>query len=159
MKINEYKPIRCDGFLALVKEDAVTYTGSLRDPESVANFIRENYTEGAVEESVYVIALDIKNTPKGVSRVSQGSINLSVISPKQIFKRLLLLDSAAFMLIHNHPSGDVTPSKTDDVVTQNLLKAGSLMELPLIDHIIVSDDSYYSYREGKPCLWEERSNA
>lgn len=148
-RIVEYKPIRHEGYPALIKECSVLYDGSLNTPEMVSQFVRDNYCKNELEENVYVLATNIKNKPLGFFCVSHGTSSCSLISPREVFQRALLLGADNVILIHNHPSGDVTPSKEDINVTKMVKEAGNIVGVKLLDHIIVSDTDYCSFSQQK----------
>ena len=77
-----------------------------------------------------------------------GTINKSVVHPREVFKEAYLASASSIICIHNHPSGDVTPSKEDLFFTENLVKIGRMQGIPVIDHVIVSDNAYYSFYEN-----------
>ena len=74
-----------------------------------------------------------------------GTINRSIVHPREIFKEAYLTSSSKIICMHNHPSGDVTPSIEDIRLTKSLIEIGKLQGIPLIDHLIVSDENYYSF--------------
>lgn len=76
-----------------------------------------------------------------------GTINRSITHMREIFKEAYKLSASSIVCIHNHPSNDVTPSKEDIKFTKNLFKTGELQGIPVADHIIIGDDSYYSFYE------------
>ena len=76
-----------------------------------------------------------------------GTINRSVVHPREIFKEAYLLSASSIVCMHNHPSGDVTPSHEDIVFTKNIMEIGQIQGIPVVDHIIVADDEYYSFYE------------
>ena len=78
----------------------------------------------------------------------RGSKNCSVVSPDEILRKAILYKAAAIVVCHNHPSDRVEPSQADLQLTSNLKRACSVMSIPLLDHIIVGKDSYYSFREN-----------
>lgn len=80
--------------------------------------------------------------------VSVGTINATLVSPREIFKSSILSNAASIIAVHNHPSGNVKPSKTDKLETQRLREAGELLDIELLDHIIIGgrDDNYFSFR-------------
>ena len=80
--------------------------------------------------------------------VSVGSINSSVVSPREIFYTAIIHNAAYLILLHNHPSGDPTPSEQDFKVTEHLKICGKYMDIQLADHIIIGDNQYYSFREN-----------
>lgn len=100
----------------------------------------------AAEEYVYLITLNSKNKLTGLFEVSHGTVNSSILSPREIYIRALLLGATNIIIFHNHPSGDPEPSKEDIRVTKRLKTAGELLGVELIDHIIVGN-YYYSFRE------------
>lgn len=101
-------------------------------------------------ESIVLLALDTKLGIVGAFEVSTGAINYTVADARGIFQRLLLCNAHSFMIAHNHPSGDCQPSMEDNRLTLNLKGAGKLLGIELREHIVIGDDSYYSYaEEGK----------
>lgn len=100
----------------------------------------------AAEEYVYLITLNNKNKLTGLFEVSHGTVNSSILSPREIYIRALLLGATNIIIFHNHPSGDPEPSKENIRVTKRLKAAGELLGVELLDHLIVGD-KYYSFRE------------
>lgn len=107
-------------------------------------------------EHVCVVNLDTKNRPINFSVVSIGSVNQSLMPMSNIFKTALLCNATSIMLFHNHPSGDVKPSKEDVSVTEKICNASHIMEIPVLDHIIVGggNGERYSFRENYPNLFK-----
>ncbi|MBO8161113.1 MAG: JAB domain-containing protein [Thermosipho sp. (in: Bacteria)] len=99
------------------------------------------------EEVLALVTLDTKLKVTGVFEVSRGSINSSIVHPREIFKRAMLVNASSIAILHNHPSGDPKPSKEDNKITRRLQEAGNLLGIELIDHVIIGDDSYFSYKE------------
>lgn len=95
-------------------------------------------------ENAYIICLNNKNVPVNYSLIAKGTINASMIDPKTIFKTILLSNASAFIMIHNHPSGDPTPSKQDYEITNILEKASKLLDIKFLDHIVIGNDNYIS---------------
>lgn len=145
MKANVYS-------LALVKEKAVDYNYRrfhANNPQSIQFMMNEIFdAENLPEEYVWCIAVDAKCKINGLFEVSHGSVNYSSASPKDIIKRVLLCGAVAFIVVHNHPSGNVEPSKDDDQMTKNLKMCADMMELNMLDHIIIGE-GYYSYSEER----------
>ena len=77
-----------------------------------------------------------------------GTINRSVVHPREVFKEAYLLSASKFVCLHNHPSGDLTPSKEDIEFTKNLITIGKLQGIPLMDHLIMTDHAYYSFYDN-----------
>jgi len=119
----------------------------LLTPESV---IRE-VDEIRLKSREYLIALYLNARHELVKKhtISIGSLNQNVVEPKDVFGQALTLPSPFIILVHNHPSGDPSPSKDDKTFTKTLLKAGKLLGVEIIDHIIVSPKNYFSFREAE----------
>lgn len=92
-------------------------------------------------EQLIVCCLDTKNQPLNIHVVSMGSLNASIIHPREIFKTTILSNAASIILYHNHPSGDPTPSSEDLSATGRIHDCGKLMGIDLLDHIIIGEDS------------------
>ena len=100
-------------------------------------------------EVVSVVNLRGDGAPINMNIVSMGSVNFSLASTREIFKSAILSNAAHILLAHNHPSGSVLPSKTDIVLTEKVLNAADLMDIPLLDHVILGrDGKYFSFREN-----------
>ena len=92
------------------------------------------------EEHMYMLCLNSKNRVIGVFEISHGNVNSSLVGSREIFQKALLANAVQIILVHNHPSGDTTPSKEDIFVTQKFKELGEFIGVPLVDHIIVGDD-------------------
>ena len=114
-------------------------------PEDVAAIMRP-VIEVLAEERMYVMLLSTKNRVNAIQEVSVGSLNASVVHPREIFKAAILSNAAALILVHNHPSGDPTPSPEDVHLTKKLIEAGLLLDIPVLDHVIMGD-RYKSLKE------------
>ena len=90
------------------------------------------------------LLLNTKNMPIGVDEVSIGCLNSSIIHPRELFKSAVLASASSLILIHNHPSGDPEPSREDLELTKRLVKAGDLMGIKILDHVIIAGDGYLS---------------
>ena len=101
------------------------------------------------QENFLVIYLDNKSKYISHKIIFKGTINQSIVHPREVFKQAFLESASSIIIMHNHPSGDVTPSASDDEVTANFAKIGEIMGVKLVDHLIVSKDNYYSYIESE----------
>jgi DNA repair protein RadC len=102
-----------------------------------------------VEEAI-VLCLNRQNVVVGYYKLSVGGICGTVMDPRVIFTVALNCGASAIIVAHNHPSGNLNPSEADDVITERIKKSGEMLDIPLIDHIIITEDGYYSYsKEGK----------
>lgn len=138
----------------LVEEFRHPWEGnSINNPKQVYQFCCDAlHLERKAEEFFYVIATNTKNKVLGVFEISHGTVNTSFANPREIFLRILLCGAASFFCVHNHPSGDCFPSKSDMETTKQLKECGLLMKVYLTDHIIVGRDQYFSFREDSEVL-------
>lgn len=116
-------------------------------PNTIADYYMEAYRH-LEKEHVLAIFLNGKNRFLGDYLLSTGTVNQTLVSARDIFKKALHIGAVFFMLLHNHPSGDPTPSKQDILITRKMKEAGSIMDIELIDHIIIGDNRYISIREA-----------
>ncbi len=100
------------------------------------------------QEKFVVMLLDSKNQLIKCQKVSEGSLNSSVVHPREVFAPAMLHRAACVLAAHNHPSGDPAPSMEDRKLTQALMATGTVMGIPLLDHIIIGDGRYFSFREN-----------
>lgn len=98
-------------------------------------------------EEVWILLLSRSNRPLKKYQVSKGGISGTIVDVRVIMKEAVDALASAMVLCHNHPSGNLAPSADDDSITYRLKEAGLLLDIPLIDHIIIGDRAYYSYRD------------
>jgi len=113
---------------------------------TVANYFMERLRHRRTE-CVILVCLDSKGQLLHEKKLSDGSVNMSLISPREIFLEALQWKAVNILLVHNHPSGDPTPSKSDRELTENVRYIGEKMDIPLLDHIIIGDNRYISFKE------------
>ena len=118
----------------------------IRDSARAATVLRPLFC-GLDREQFLVACLDAKHAIIGVNVVSIGSLTLSIVHPREVFKAAILLNSAAIICAHNHPSGDPAPSAEDRVLTTRLREAGDLIGITILDHIILGEDRIYSFAD------------
>ena len=99
------------------------------------------------KEHFLVVLLNSKNKVLEIKQISEGSLNSSVVHPREVFAPAVLHHAAAILTAHNHPSGDPTPSKEDKDLTNTLVQAGKYMGIPVLDLIIIGDARYFSFKE------------
>jgi DNA repair protein RadC len=99
------------------------------------------------KEHFKAILLNIKNHVVAVEDISVGSLNTSIVHPREVFKPAIRRSSASIILVHNHPSGDSTPSKEDLEVTKRLVKSGEILGIQVLDHVIIGDGCFTSLKE------------
>ncbi len=119
---------------------------SLTNPKIIINYFNKLFTD-VKQEYFYVVYLDSKNKFIDKKLIYKGILNKSLVHPRDIFKEAYLLSACNFICIHNHPSGDATPSIEDVEVTRKLKEIGILHGINLLDHIIVGNNNYYSFYE------------
>ena len=134
----------------LVKESSSNYPNiqnQLNNPQRIADLINIIYNATVLtEEYVWLLALDTKCKLIGLFDISHGTVNASLVTPREIFVKLCLCGATNFVIVHNHPTGDSTPSEQDIKITQQLKEVGEIMNIELLDHIIIGYD-YYSFQE------------
>jgi len=120
----------------------------LKTPENVVDLVKGSL-KGKKREHFLVISLDTRSRLIKVSELSVGSLDSSIVHPREVFKEAISASAASVIFAHNHPSGDTTPSEEDIKLTKRLADAGELMGIEVLDHVIVCDRSYLSLkREG-----------
>lgn len=111
--------------------------------------LRNAWPEGTMDyvEAFYILLLDRSNKVLGVVPISQGGVSGTVADPKVIFSAALLSNSSAIILAHNHPSGNLKPSEADIRLTRKMKESGQFLDLPVLDHIILTQESFYSFAD------------
>lgn len=134
--------------ISLVKEAGSVYTTARPITSARQVFeISKTFFEDADREGFYILCLDPKGRIIGINLVAIGSLGVTIIHPGEVFKAAILLNSASIISVHNHPSGDPTPSRHDNELTERLVQAGVLLGIPLKDHVICGEDDFFSYEE------------
>ncbi len=119
----------------------------LNSTEEIFNYYRYEFTN-AKQESFHILLYDTKMNLILKKEIYKGTIDSVNVHPREIFKEAIK-ESASFLIVmHNHPSGDTTPSEEDKEITNRLIEAGELIGIKLLDHIIISSESYYSFYEN-----------
>ncbi len=120
---------------------------SFSDPCSIADYYMERLRHEE-KESLFCMMLDTKNNLIGDECISKGTVNYAVMSARELFLTALRYRAVSIVLVHNHPSGDPTPSEEDILLTERVKKAGDLLNIILLDHIVIGDRCYVSFREN-----------
>lgn len=118
----------------------------IRSPEDVYNLLRLNLVAERREHFIALL-LDIKNRVMRIETISIGTLDSSLVHPREVYRVLIREGAACWIAAHNHPSGDATPSPEDIAVTRRLQEAGQLLGIELLDHIIIGDGVFTSFRE------------
>ena len=117
------------------------------EPSSIADYYMEDLRH-LEEEHILCVMLDTKARLIGEQEISCGTVNASLLSTRELFLAALKFRAVSIVLIHNHPSGDPSPSREDLMITEKVHMAGSLLDIRLLDHIIIGDRRYTSLREN-----------
>ena len=132
-------------FASMIKESSKG--NHLYSPKEVYHVMKPIFAEKDDIERMYCIFLNSKNKVLAIEKISDGTINCSILYPREIIKRVILLKATAVILVHNHPSGDPEPSPEDKKVTMKVGISLLSMDVQLHDHIIIGDD-YYSMADS-----------
>ena len=132
--------------IQLVRERAPRYPTPITGSEAVYRLFREE-AELWDREHFLLLALDGKGRVLAAHEVSVGSLTASIVHPREIMKVLILLNAAGFIVLHNHPSGDPTPSAEDEALTARIRQAADLIGIRLLDHIVLGAGCYVSFSD------------
>lgn len=133
--------------IKMVRVASVLYDIRKIDSPKDGAELGKRFLDDLDREQLIVCCLDTKNQPTAINIVSVGSLNTSIVHPREVFKPAILSNSASIILFHNHPSGDPAPSREDISITERIKESGNILGIKLIDHIIIGNDSYCSLKE------------
>ncbi len=123
-------------------------TIKLTNPSDVHAFLKTDM-EGLDQEMFYALYLNTKGKLIKKQLLFMGSLNSALVHPREVFKHAVRLSAASIIIVHNHPSGDPAPSKSDIEITTVMVENGKLMDIEVVDHIVIGKGNYYSFREHK----------
>lgn len=126
----------------------------IRSPHDVQRHFQARLIHSK-RESFHVLLLDGRHRLVGEDEVSVGTLTASLVHPREVFREAIRAAAAALLLVHNHPSGDPSPSAEDHEVTERLFSAGDLIGIRVVDHVIVSASGYFSFREAGIGMFRE----
>lgn len=136
--------------LEVTREGSIDYLPrKVSSPTDAIGLCREFLDDLPIEHMI-VISLNTKNEFNNISRVSMGTLNSSLVHPREIFKMAIKTNANSILIAHNHPSGDPEPSREDIAITKRLREAGEILGIPILDHIIIGDsygNRYFSFKE------------
>ncbi|MEG1482912.1 MAG: DNA repair protein RadC [Cetobacterium sp.] len=133
--------------IKMVRERNEKFTvNKVNGPQDGVEIARQ-FLEEYDRECLIVMALNTKNKVINISVVSVGSLNSSIVHPREVFKTLILSNAASFIIAHNHPSGNSTESREDILITKRLNECAKIMGINLLDHLIIGDGNYTSLKE------------
>lgn len=119
---------------------------NLSSPEAVRQLVQQEMA-GLVQEQLRVLLLDIRNGLRGQTVVYQGNVNSSVARPAEILRPAVIEACPGIILVHNHPSGDPTPSPEDVSITKQIIDAGRLLDIQVLDHVVIGREAVVSMKE------------
>jgi DNA repair protein RadC len=153
------KPTNATKLRFVLRDEVAEYGPKtvLDTPERIYDFFRqvirtdENFETN--KEHLFVVAVDARLRLIGYNVVSVGTVNETTAHPREILRPVIVAAAHAFILIHNHPSGDPSPSRADEMVTRRIVEAAGLMQIHLLDHVVCGAPApgrtgYYSFREA-----------
>ncbi len=129
-----------------IKQTSTLRGLKITSPTDVVTFFSMELSDASVEKFV-VVLLNTKNEVINWEIISIGSLNASIVHPREVYSRAIKRSAASIIAIHNHPSGTIEPSREDLAITKRLSESGQLVGIPLIDHIIIGKECYYSFKE------------
>jgi DNA repair protein RadC len=118
----------------------------VRSPEDLFNNFHSLFN-GHVKERFVIFFLSSSNSVNGFEIITEGTLNSSLVHPREVFRGAIVATCAAIILAHNHPSGNQEPSAEDVAITKQIIEAGKIIGIPVHDHIIFTDNNYTSFAE------------
>lgn len=128
------------------KDEIVQTKINIKHSQDVVNLVKSKLIDKK-KEHFLVLSLDSRNNLIKVSKISIGSLNASIVHPREVFKEAIQSSAASVIMVHNHPSGDPTPSEDDIALTKRLVKTGEILGIDVLDHIIVTDKDFLSMKD------------
>lgn len=148
--IGEIKAIElsCVGEISRrIASDRTRSSIKVTDPSSIAEYYMEQLRHED-QESILCMMLDVRNHVIGEERITRGTFSASPLSVRDLFLAAFRFRAVGIVLVHNHPSGDPSPSEDDVLITEKVFRAGLLLDIHLLDHIIIGDRAYVSFLES-----------
>ncbi|MDO8514505.1 MAG: DNA repair protein RadC [bacterium] len=124
----------------------------LDSPKAIYNYLQKSIGREKKENFV-LLSLDTRNNLIKISNISVGTLNASLVHPREVFEPAIRNSATQVVLAHNHPAGNPEPSEEDEVVTRQLVDAGKILGIPVIDHVIVASNSYFSFASKCPDIF------
>lgn len=156
---NRYELKQVDIRLVLKEGTSLYSTREMNGPTAAVDVMKEAMKD-LDREMVCVVNLDQRMRPINYHVVSIGGISESIVPIQNVYKSGILSNAAAIIMLHNHPSGEITPSSQDQIMTKRIVEAGKLMNIPIMDHVIIGggDGAMYSFREHFPEMFDQNIN-
>jgi DNA repair protein RadC len=134
--------------IKLVRESQLNFDNrKVQSARMVCDILKEIGLNDRASEELHVLYLNTKHQVIGVEMISRGTLNSSLVHPREVFKGAILANAHAIIIAHNHPSGNTSPSSADKSVTETLVKAGNLLDVKVIDHVIIGQgEEFFSFK-------------
>jgi DNA repair protein RadC len=148
--LDGYEAVRALALLELGRRTAQVGKGpvsSITNPEDVYRLLHDELRDQR-QEFFYAVLVDSKNNVLKKCQIHAGTLNASLVGPREVFREAIREGASALIVAHNHPSGDPTPSPEDIEVTRRLRAVGEMLDLPLLDHVIVGDERWVSLADA-----------
>ena len=123
---------------------------SITSPTDIKNYLDGAFDEHHDQEQVWCILLNGNNQPIGRKLITLGLVNQSQVHPRESFRFAIREAAAGVIFAHNHPSGNVKPSQEDITTTKRMVECGKILDIPVIEHLIITDNNYFSIRANFP---------
>jgi len=120
---------------------------TLGSPKEVVDYLREKIGKEK-KEYFLILSLDARSNLINIKTISIGSLDANIVHPREVFKKAIECSAASVILVHNHPSGDPEPSEDDLETTKQLTEAGKILGIEVVDHIIITKNNYFSFKDG-----------
>lgn len=152
MRIVKYKTKLTEDQKAVLEKEVSVYCPEIdrkmNSPERITRLAKHYLRmHEQTEEYMYMVCMNTKLDMIGVFEISHGNVNSSIVGTREVMQKALLANAVCIVLIHNHPSGDPTPSREDVEVTKRLVEAGNILGIQVLDHIIIGRPGYTSLKE------------
>lgn len=152
MRVVKYKTKLTEKQRVILEKEVSVYCPEverkMKSPEQIARFATTYLRmQDLPEEYMYMLCMNTKLDMIGVFEISHGNVNSSIVGTREVFQKALLANAVSIALIHNHPSGDPTPSREDVEVTKRLMEAGKILGIQVLDHLIIGRPGYSSLKE------------
>ena len=152
MRVVKYKTKLTEKQRVVLEKEVSVYCPEIdrkmNGPEKIVKLAREYLRMHELpEEYMYMVCMNTKLDMTGVFEISHGNVNSSIVGTREVFQKALLANAVSVIFIHNHPSGDSTPSREDVKVTERLKEAGNILGIDVLDHIIIGRPNHTSLKE------------
>ena len=152
MRVVKYKTKLTEKQRVILEKEVSVYCPEvdrkMNSPEKIASLATQYIRmQDLPEEYMYMVCMNTKLDMIGVFEISHGNVNSSIVGTREVFQKALLANAVSIALIHNHPSGDPTPSREDVEVTKRLMEAGKILGIQVLDHLIIGRPGYSSLKE------------